>query len=67
MSDIFCRVPDTAAIFSRLTPDSGRRSQPTGVIMRLLGKDLLDRKIDRSASSYWVEREEPDGSMRNQF
>ncbi len=31
MGDIFCRVSDTAAIFSRLTPDSGRRTQPTGV------------------------------------
>ncbi len=40
---------------------------PTGVIMRLLGKDLLNRKIDRSAPSYWVKREDPVGSMRNQF
>ena len=40
---------------------------PTGIIMRLLGKDLLNRKIDRSAPSYWVERKDPAGSMRNQF
>ena len=40
---------------------------PTGIIMRLLGRDLLNRKIDRSAPSYWVEREDPVGSMRNQF
>ena len=40
---------------------------PTGIIMRLLGKDLLNRKIDRSAPSYWVKREDPVGSMRNQF
>ena len=40
---------------------------PTGVIMRLLGKDLLNRKIDRSAPSYWVKREDPVGSMHNQF
>jgi hypothetical protein len=30
---------------------------PYGVIMRLLGKDPLHRKIDRSASSYWIHRE----------
>ena len=40
---------------------------PTGIIMRLLGKDLLNRKIDRSAPSYWVKRQDPVGSMRNQF
>lgn len=40
---------------------------PTGAIMRLLGKDLLRMKLDRSASSYWIERETPVGSMRNQF
>jgi hypothetical protein len=40
---------------------------PTGLIMRLLGKDLLNRKIDRSAPSYWVKRDAPGGSMRNQF
>jgi hypothetical protein len=40
---------------------------PTGIIMRLLGKDLLNRRIDRSAPSYWVKREDPVGSMRNQF
>ena len=40
---------------------------PTGIVMRLLGKDLLNRKIDRSAPTYWVKREDPVGSMRNQF
>ncbi len=30
---------------------------PLGLILRLLGKDLLDQKIDRSARSYWVKRE----------
>ncbi len=40
---------------------------PTGIVMRLLGKDLLNRKIDRSAPSYWVKREDSVGSMRNQF
>ena len=40
---------------------------PTGIIMRLFGKDLLNKKIDRSAPSYWVKRDDPSGSMRNQF
>jgi Mg2+/Co2+ transporter CorB len=40
---------------------------PTGVIMRLLGKDLLKQKLDKNAKSYWIERSEPMGSMKNQF
>ena len=40
---------------------------PTGLIMRLLGKDLLNQKIDRSSPSYWIKRDDPAGSMRNQF
>ena len=40
---------------------------PTGLIMRLLGKDLLKPKLDKNAKSYWVKRSEPMGSMRNQF
>ena len=40
---------------------------PTGFIMRLLGKDLLKQKFDKNAKSYWIERKEPMGSMKNQF
>ena len=40
---------------------------PTGLIMRLLGHDLLRHKIDRQAESYWIERNETVGSMKNQF
>ena len=40
---------------------------PIGVIMRLRGKDLLRKKIDRSAGSYWIKREDPVGTMKNQF
>jgi hypothetical protein len=40
---------------------------PTGLIMRLLGKDLLKQKLDKNAKSYWIERTEPIGSMKNQF
>lgn len=40
---------------------------PTGLIMRLLGKDLLKKKLDKNASSYWIERSKPMGPMKNQF
>ena len=32
---------------------------PTGLIMRLLGKDLLHLKLDSEAKSYWIERQPP--------
>jgi len=40
---------------------------PTGIIVRLLGKDLLKQKLDRNTNSYWELRTEPLGSMKNQF
>jgi hypothetical protein len=40
---------------------------PTGIIMRLLGKDLLKQKLDNSVESYWEKREQKVGSMKNQF
>ncbi len=40
---------------------------PTGLIMRLLGKDLLNPKLDKNTKSYWIKRSEPMGSMKNQF
>lgn len=40
---------------------------PTGIIMRLLGKDLLKQKLDTNIKSYWIIRAEPIGSMKNQF
>jgi hypothetical protein len=30
---------------------------PIGLIMRMLGKDLLSERIDRNAESYWIRRE----------
>lgn len=30
---------------------------PIGLIMRLLGKDLLDKKINKNAASYWLKKE----------
>ena len=40
---------------------------PTGLIMKLLGKDLLNQKLNKKANSYWVNRDKPIGSMKNQF
>ena len=43
---------------------------PTGLIMRMFGKDPLRQKIDKDVASYWIEREPPGpspNSMKNQF
>tara|TARA_B100000795_G_C22704546_1_gene401022 strand:+ start:352 stop:744 length:393 start_codon:yes stop_codon:yes gene_type:complete len=40
---------------------------PTGLIMKFLGKDLLNQKFNKKANSYWIKREKPVGSMKNQF
>lgn len=40
---------------------------PTGLFMRLLGHDPMQRKLDRSAGSYWHRREpagKPEGYFR---
>jgi len=40
---------------------------PIGLIMRLLKKDLLNKKFDKKSKSYWIIRTEPMGTMKNQF
>ena len=40
---------------------------PTGLIMRLLGKDILKKKFEKKIDSYWVDRKNITSSMRNQF
>ena len=39
---------------------------PTGLIMRFLGKDLLNLKKSDS-KSYWVEKKNENTSMKKQF
>ena len=39
---------------------------PIGIIMRLLGKDLLNLKYNRQ-KSYWIEKKGPKSKMKNQF
>jgi len=40
---------------------------PIGIIMRIIGKDLLNKKINNSVKSYWIKREQVIGTMKNQF
>lgn len=40
---------------------------PIGIIMRIIGKDLLNKKINNSVKSYWIKREQMIGTMKNQF
>lgn len=37
---------------------------PMNLLLRLLGKDLLDEKIDLNISSYWKQKEEKSNSDR---
>ena len=39
---------------------------PIGLIMRVLGKDVLNLKFDK-AKSYWIEKSGPKSKMKNQF
>ena len=40
---------------------------PTGMIMRLLGKDILNQKNDKTIKSYWIKKAKTVSSMKNQF
>ncbi len=39
---------------------------PIGLLMRLFGKDLLDERIDRNATSYW-RRRDPEPTDRSRY
>ena len=39
---------------------------PIGLLMRLLGKDVLNLKYNNN-KSYWIEKNGPKGKMKNQF
>ena len=39
---------------------------PIGLIMRLLGKDVLNLKYNKNRS-YWIEKNGPKSKMKNQF
>ena len=40
---------------------------PTGIIMRLSGKNLLHMKKIKSASTYWTKRKKQHSTMKKQF
>ena len=40
---------------------------PTGIIMRLLGRDLLRQKLNKSKKSHWINKIKTVSSMKNQF
>ncbi len=39
---------------------------PIGIIMRILGKDVLNLKYNKN-QSYWIEKDGPKSKMKNQF
>ena len=40
---------------------------PIGLIMKVLGKDLLRLKYNNKDNTYWVEKNGPKSKMKNQF
>ena len=40
---------------------------PIGIFLRLIGKDVLNRKYDKSKKSYWTLRKNLMGTMKKQF
>tara|TARA_B100000315_G_scaffold226487_1_gene233452 strand:- start:656 stop:1039 length:384 start_codon:yes stop_codon:yes gene_type:complete len=40
---------------------------PIGIIMRLMGKDLLNKKHNKEKKTYWIKRRTSPGPMKRQF
>ena len=40
---------------------------PTGFIMKIIGKDLLNNKYDNKNKSYWINRDKNKSTMKQQF
>ena len=40
---------------------------PTGLIMKILKKDLLKLKNNNNSNTYWLEKDNSNNSLRNQF
>ena len=40
---------------------------PTGFILRIMGKDLLNKKYDKEKETYWIKRDTSIGTMKRQF
>ena len=39
---------------------------PTGLLLRLIGKDILNLKFNKK-NSYWIKKNSPKSKMKNQF
>ena len=40
---------------------------PIGLVMRMMGNDLLNKKYDKQKKTYWIKRDKDVGTMRRQF
>jgi len=40
---------------------------PVSFVLKLLNKDLLNKKIDKNIDTYWINRKIQPGSLKNQF
>ena len=40
---------------------------PTGIIVRILGKDLLKTNKNKNIPTYWINRDKKNSTMRKQF
>ncbi len=40
---------------------------PTAIIMRIIGKDLLNLKFNNKIMSYWINKTDTNDDMKNQF
>ena len=40
---------------------------PIGLIMRVMGKDLLEKKYNKKKQTYWIKRNQSMGTMKRQF
>jgi len=40
---------------------------PTGLIMKIFGKDLLKKKFNKNNKSYWIDADKNNSSMKRQF
>ena len=40
---------------------------PIGIVMSIIGKDLLNKKHDKKKETYWITRKTSIGSMKRQF
>jgi len=40
---------------------------PIGLVMKIMRKDLLNKKYDKKKKTYWIKRDAPIGTMKRQF